>query len=248
MHRAGLQRSELFVTSKLRTRDNGYQQATIRIREAIRSIWGGEGDGYLDCFLIHYPGYGRPLDAWRAMHEARSAGLLRHIGVSNFEIPHLEKLERKTGEFPEVNQIEFHPWIHPNQREMVQFCKERRIALEGYSPLAQARHLDDPVLAAIASRCKTTPARVVLKWCMQHGVKPIFGSRNPEHIRTNAQAYHFKLSADEMGAIDELGRAKPVRVSLQWHWNPPEASMGQAPPWRHPMRAALRLLRRTLGR
>jgi len=146
---ANLPREDLYVTSKLHIYNNFYKDAKQKIKEAINLIWGNSHHSnmnYLDCFMIHYPGVGRPLSAWQAIIEAQKNGLIKHAGVSNFEIKHLEIIKNATGRFPEVNQIEYHPWIYKEQSELVKFCHEHGIAVEGYSPLAQGKDLNNGVI------------------------------------------------------------------------------------------------------
>lgn len=224
-------RPEVFVTSKLHPYNNTYADALAKIHEAIRLIWGERQAGtdyYLDAFLIHYPGFGNPVAAWQGLLEAQAQGLVKHAGVSNFEIRHLEQLHKTSGQHPEVNQIELHPYIYLEQKELLEFCKAKGIALEGYSPLAEGQVLDHPELCSIAEAHKTSPASVALKWCMQHGVRPIVGTRNPAHIKANAEVGAFELAGDEMCKIDRLSAKKTVRVSLKWHWNPKTAPLGSS--------------------
>jgi diketogulonate reductase-like aldo/keto reductase len=225
----GIARREVFVTSKLHPNNNAYRDARSKIEEALRLIWGdgfAESERYLDAFLLHYPGIGDPLEAWKALLETQERGLVRHLGVSNFEGRHLEKVFQKTGRWPEINQIELHPYLYHEQRELIQFCKDRGIALEGYCPLAQGKVVNDPRLRTIADRHGTTPARVALRWCMQHGVRPIVGTRDQSHMEANARPYTFTLSEEEMLRIDSLGAGSPTRLSLQWGWNSKTAPLG----------------------
>lgn len=226
-----LARPDVFVTSKLHPYNNSYREALSRIQEAIRVIWSGgrvETDQYLDAFLIHYPGFGDPVAAWAGVLEARAQGLVRHAGVSNFEICHLEKLHEASGEYPELNQIEMHPYIYLEQKELLEFCKAKGIAVEGYSPLAEGQVLDSAELRSIAEAHKTSPASVALKWCMQHGVRPIVGTRNLSHLKANAQVRVLELARDEMSQVDRLSLKKTVRVSLKWHWNSKTAPLGNS--------------------
>lgn len=224
----GIPRDSVFVTSKLDQRDNEYDIARLKIRQAIDLIWGGDStnDKYLDAFLLHYPGKGNPAQAWKALQEAKDAGIIKHIGVSNFDIWHLEKLRKVSGHLPEINQIELHPWIYREQNELIGYCKDHDVVLEAYSPLAQGKALNEPILLQMASDHETSPARIVLKWCMQHGVRPIIGSRNIEHLRKNSEAYLFELDSDEMQILNSLGDRYVIRVSEQWHWNPKQATFG----------------------
>lgn len=222
-------RGELFITSKLHPNNNTYGGALEKIEQALRLIWGDNVAGaYLDAFLIHYPGMRDPIGAWKGLLTARERGWIRHPGVSNFEIWHLEKLHQATEEYPQINQIELHPYIYCEQNELVDFCHSKGIAVEAYSPLAEQEVLDEPVLLSLARARGTTPARITLKWCMQHGARPIVGARNPEHIAENAEPYDFCLSEHEMQLIDVLGARKLIRVSLQWNWNPKTAPLGSS--------------------
>ena len=244
----GMPRQDVFVTSKLHPSNNSYREASLKIKQAIRLMWGedaGRLGHYLDAFLIHYPGLGNPIEAWKALIAARKEGLVRHVGVSNFEIRHLEKLHERTGESAEINQIEFHPFIYVEQSELLDFCNTRCIAVEGYSPLAEGQALNDENLRAIANEHNTSPARIALRWSMQHGVRPIVGTRSPAHLRENAEPYNFTLSAEEMLRIDSLGRTKPVRVSLRWNWNPKSAPLGSSK-WRSWFGSLPRRIRRVL--
>lgn len=225
----GIARQEVFVTSKLHPNNNDYRAATSKIREAIQLIWGKDASGsahYLDAFLLHYPGLRNPVAAWKALIDARKQGLVRQVGVSNFEIRHLKKLREATGEYPAINQIELHPYLYVEQKELLEFCRRQDIAVEGYSPLAEGQVLDDPVLRTMAEDHGTSPARIVLRWCMQHGVRPIVGTRNRAHMQMNAEPYTFSLSDHQLLLIDSLGNTKTVRVSLKWDWNPKSAPLG----------------------
>ena len=225
----GLNRENIFVTSKLHAYNNSYLEAEQKIKEAIDIIWGNNAaptHRYLDSFLIHYPGYGAPAEAWRAMQEARRSGLVNHIGVSNFEVQHLESLKKICGEYPEINQIEFHPWIYIEQMETIRFCLINEIAVEGYSPFAQGKAMREPLLEILALKYDTSVARIILKWSMQHGVLPIIGSRNSVHIRENIEPYEFVLTREEVEQINNLGKAHPIRVAEQWSWNSKKIPFG----------------------
>ena len=242
----GILRQDVFVTSKLHPNNNTYDDALLKVQEAIRLIWAeapGRGDHYLDAFLIHYPGLRDPLAAWRGLLQARSQGWVKHAGVSNFEIGHLQKLREMSGQYPELNQIEFHPYLYPEQRVLLEFCKAKGIVVEGYSPLAEGEVLKDPDLGMIAQRHQTTCARVALKWCMQHGVRPIVGTRNFAHLKANAAPYDFALSRSEMAQLDSIGCRKTTRVSLKWGWDPQTAPLGASK-----LRSSASTLMRCLGR
>jgi diketogulonate reductase-like aldo/keto reductase len=218
-------RDDIFLTSKLLPERNSYDGALERIEASLSAL-----KTNLDLFLIHYPGEGIATAAWKGLIKAKSDGLCKHIGVSNFEMKHLEQLLSSTNECPEVNQIEFHPLLFSKElNELVEYCKEKGIVIEGYCPLAWGDYnlMRNDSIKAIARKYgeHVTTAQVILKWCMQHGVRPIVGSLNSEHISENAGPYNFELSPEEMITINALGRFK-TRVSLNWWgWDPPAAVM-----------------------
>lgn len=219
---SGVHRREIFLTSKLEPSKNSYRGALNGIDETRLAL---KTD--LDLFLIHYPGEGKATEAWKGLIKAKAEGRCKHVGVSNFEIKHLKKLLPLTDEYPEVNQIEFHPLLYSKElMGLVQYCKEKGIQVEGYCPLAQANDglLEKDAVKAIANRHEVSPAQVILKWCMQHNVRPIVGSINPAHISENAGPYVFLLSQEEIESINALGVAQR-RISLDWRWDPPNAEM-----------------------
>lgn len=214
-------RNEIFLTSKLDPDLNSYEGARNGIKKSLEEL----ETEYLDLFLLHYPGEGAdPIGAWRGLLDVRSEGLCQHVGVSHFEMKHLERFREQTGEYPEVNQIEFHPLLYSEKLEdLVHFCKQNRILVEGFSPFAEGdpKILRNTVIERIAQNHNCSPARVILKWCMQHGVRPIVGSSDPTHLSENTEPYNFQLSRDEMTTIDAL----EPRVSLLWGWNAPEVTL-----------------------
>jgi diketogulonate reductase-like aldo/keto reductase len=227
----GLPRQQVFVTSKLHPSDNSHDGALLKIQEAIRLIWNTpplESGGYLDAFLLHYPGLRDPVAAWRALLEARAQGWIKHAGVSNFEVRYLEALRASSGQYPELNQIEFHPHLYAEQKDLLSFCRSNGIAVEAYSPLAEGAVLEDAEVRATAEAHRTSAARVALRWCMQHGARPIVGTRNPSHLKANAEPYAFTLNPDEMARLDSLSLKKITRVSLKWNWNPRTAPLGSS--------------------
>lgn len=225
----GLERDHFHIASKLHIYNNNYSEARDKIHLAIDQIFNdgfNPKDKFLDAFFIHYPGVGDIKGAWKAIIEARDKGLIRYPSVSNFEISHLKKLKSIYGEYPVVNQIEFHPWIYNEQRNIIDFCLENGIYLEGYSPLAQGlKNLN--VLDGIVKKHRANHAKILLKWCMQNQVLPIVGSRNIEHIKSNFKPANFDLSDEEMTTISNIGTSQTFRVSQQWNWNPHEASFGE---------------------
>jgi 2,5-diketo-D-gluconate reductase A len=200
IHASGLERSEVFVTTKCFNEDHGYEQAKRALSASLKRL---EMD-YVDLYLIHWPVPARDkyVETWKAFIDARAEGLVRSIGVSNFQPAHLERIVRETGETPAVNQIELHPYLqqHGLRREH----EELGIVTEAWSPLARGRVVDDPAIVAIAQAHSKTPGQVAIRWHLQLGNVVIPKSVTPQRIEQNFDVFDFELSAAEMQAIAEL--------------------------------------------
>jgi diketogulonate reductase-like aldo/keto reductase len=194
---SGIPRSEVFLTSKIWNADQGYA-STFKAYEA--SLNRLQTD-YLDLYLIHWPVAGKFLDTWRALTELYHAGKVRAIGVSNFHINHLRELLDNSDVVPSVNQIELHPLL--NQEKLRAFCQLNNITVEAWSPLMKG-NLSLPTLVELAEKHHRTPAQIVLRWHIQHGVVVIPKSVHEYRIRENADLFGFSLSTDEMARIDAL--------------------------------------------
>ncbi|MGZ4032377.1 MAG: aldo/keto reductase [Tumebacillaceae bacterium] len=198
MAASGVTREELFVTSKVWNADLGYE-STIRAYETSLEKLGLE---YLDLYLIHWPKAGLYKEAWRAMETLYKEGRVKAIGVSNFQIHHLNDLMNDSEIKPMINQVEFHPRL--TQKELHAFCKEQGIQLEAWSPLMQGQLLDQPDLQVIATKYGKSIAQVILRWDLQHGVVTIPKSIKEHRIVENATIFDFELSQEEMARIDSL--------------------------------------------
>jgi diketogulonate reductase-like aldo/keto reductase len=163
---------------------------------------------YIDLYLIHWPVKEKYKDTWRAFEKLYEEGLVRAIGVSNFHIHHLEDLLASARIVPMVNQVEFHPRL--TQKNLLHYCKERNIQLEAWSPLMRGRLLDEPTLVEIGQKYGKTPAQVILRWDLQHGVVTIPKSVREERIIANADIFDFQLTSEEMERIDGLNRDERV--------------------------------------
>jgi 2,5-diketo-D-gluconate reductase A len=196
---SGVPRGEVFVTTKLPPRQVNRARGTIE--ESLRAL----GTEYVDLWLIHWPPNGRASqDAWRDLLAIRDEGLARAVGVSNYSTAQLDELIEATGEAPAVNQIKWSPPLY--DPATVSEHRERGVVLEGYSPF-RAGNLRDPALAEIAAAHRVTPAQVVLRWHLEHGIVVIPKSVRPERIESNFDIFGFSLSADEVARIDALGSA-----------------------------------------
>jgi diketogulonate reductase-like aldo/keto reductase len=193
---SGLRREDVFVATKLQPRDAGRERRTIGA--SLRAL----DVGYVDLWLIHWPP--RPsasVSTWREFLAIRDEGLVRAVGVSNYSLAQIDELIDATGQAPAVNQI---PWS-PAQYDarLLAASRERGVVVEGYSPL-KGSDLRDPVLTGIAARHGATPAQVVLRWHIEHGIPVIPKSVTPNRIMENFDVLGFSLSADEVAHIDRL--------------------------------------------
>ena len=192
-----LPREELFITTKLPAERAGRERETIAA--SLRAL----GTEYVDLWLIHWPPRGRTRpETWRGFLAARDDGLARAVGVSNYTTAQIDEVVEATGEAPAVNQIPWSPWEHDPTR--LAHSRERGVLVEGYSPFKRS-DLRHPVLGRIASAHAVSPAQVVLRWHLEHGIVVIPKSVTPDRIRSNLDLFGFSLSADEIAAIDALG-------------------------------------------
>ena len=202
--RSGLDRTEVFVTTKL---NNGFHLSQDARKAFDRSL-ADLGFDYVDLFLIHWPlptRYGGDfVSTWRTLEEFYADGRARSIGVSNFNPHHLRPLLDDCDVVPAVNQIEVHPYL--TQDEARAFCAEHRIAVEAWAPIARGTVISDPVVAAIAHRAGKTAAQVVLRWHIQRGDIVFPKSVNPVRIRENIDIFDFELDDQDMTAISGLNQ------------------------------------------
>ena len=201
---SGLDRSEVYVTSKLSNGAHRPDDARRAFDESLKAL----GFDYLDLFLIHWPlptRYGGDyVSTWKALEEIYREGRARSIGVSNFQAHHLRRLHGECEVIPAVDQIEVNPYL--TQDELRGFCAEHQIAVEAWSPLARGHVLGDPTIGAIARRAAKTPAQVVLRWHLERGDIVFPKSVTPDRIRENIDIFDFGLSAEEVEAISALNR------------------------------------------
>ena len=205
----GLERSDVYVTSKL---NNGFHEPDDA-RRAFEETLATLGFEYVDLFLIHWPlptlYDGDFVSTWQTLEEFKSDGRARSIGVSNFQVAHLERLAAETDTVPAVNQIELHPYFQ--NREVAAYGREHGIATEAWAPIAQGKVLDDPTLTEIAGRAGRSVAQVVLRWHIQRGNIVFPKSVTPERIRENFELFDFELAPADVETIDALDRGEAGR-------------------------------------
>jgi 2,5-diketo-D-gluconate reductase A len=198
---AGLDRSEVFVTTKLRGSEQGFDSAKQALESSLHRL----GLEYVDLYLIHWPlpRIDRYLESWQAMEELLAEGKTRAIGVSNFRPEHLDRLAAGSSTVPAVNQIELHPQLP--QSEQIADDARRGIVTEGWSPLANAGALlRDPLLLQVAERHGRSPAQIVLAWHLRQGLVTIPKASHPERLRQNLDVFGIDLSGDDLAAIAKL--------------------------------------------
>ncbi|MEV0783628.1 aldo/keto reductase [Streptomyces sp. NPDC050423] len=203
--RSGVPRADVFVTTKVPGRHQGYEKTLASFEESRRNL----GLSYVDLYLIHWPlpRVDLYVDTWKAMIRLREEGLVRSIGVSNFTADHLGRLERETGVLPAVNQIEMHPRLPQEELRAVHAAKG--IVTESWSPLGRGRDLlADPGLVAVAGAHGVTPGQAVLRWHTQLGAVPIPKSADPGRQRENLDLFGFELTADELARISSGPRER----------------------------------------
>jgi diketogulonate reductase-like aldo/keto reductase len=211
---SGIARENLFVTTKLWNDDQGYDE-TLEAFEGSLSRLGLE---YLDLYLIHWPATPERHKSWRAFEELHESGRARAIGVSNYTVEHLQELMERSNIVPAVNQVEFHPFIYEQQKELLDFCKRHDIIVEAYSPLSRIAKESSAVISDIATRLNRPQQQIVLRWCFQHGTVSLPRSTSNDHLTSNFNIFDFQLSDADMDALN--GISDGGRVT----WDP--AGMG----------------------
>jgi 2,5-diketo-D-gluconate reductase A len=203
---SGIAREELFVTTKLWNSEQGFETTLA----AFDGSLGRLGLDHVDLYLIHWPvpTEDRFVDTWRAFERIHGEGRSRTIGVSNFRVEDLERLEAETGTRPTVNQIELHPRLQ--QAELRAWHADHQVVTEAWSPLAQGELLDDETIVAIAEQHGKTAAQAILRWHLQLGNVVFPKSVTPERIRENIEIFDFELGDAEMAEFERLDRGERI--------------------------------------
>lgn len=198
--KCGVPRKDLFITSKIwntAQRLGDIQGAFERSLERLKL-------DYVDLYLIHWPVPGCYLSTWKEFGEILASGRALSIGVSNFEIRHLEELKNVSGIVPAVNQIECHPLCYP--RELIEYCQDNGIVVQAYAPLARGAYLDNDVMCVLGTKYAKTPAQIGLRWAVQKGISVIPKSVHPDRIASNGAIFDFTIEKEDMDIIDTLNQ------------------------------------------
>ncbi|MDR1533743.1 MAG: aldo/keto reductase, partial [Planctomycetota bacterium] len=195
----GIAREKLFVTTKLWNADMRAGRQLQAFDESLKLL----GMDYVDLYLIHWPVENYP-DSWRAMEKIYASGKARAVGVSNFQIHHLEKLLGQSEVVPAVNQVELHPYL--TQEPLRKYCAEKGIAVQAWSPLGGQGNdlLKNPLLTELGARHGKTPAQIVIRWHLQQDIIAIPKSVRKERIRENREVYDFQLTEEEIAGLGKL--------------------------------------------
>jgi 2,5-diketo-D-gluconate reductase A len=208
LHDSGVDRGEVFITTKFYP---GRKDPVAELEQSLRRLRVDQ----VDLYLVHWPQRG-PVWAWPGMERARERGLAASIGVSNFGQADLDQVIAAGTTPPVVNQVQFSSLEY--RRGLLDACQRLGIALEAYSPLGTGRHLANPVVTEVAARAGRTPAQVLLRWCLQHGVPVIPKSTHRERIEENAQIFDFTLPEKDMAALDALDTTGGTAKALEGDW------------------------------
>jgi 2,5-diketo-D-gluconate reductase A len=216
IRRAGVPRSELFITSKLRNGGHARDLALKSFDETMRKL----GLDQIDMFLIHWPvpSQDKYVEAWKTMVELQRQGRIKSIGVSNFNPDHIERIVGETGVVPVVDQIELHPEFQ--QRDKRDFMAKHKVQIESWSPLGSGRSLDNSTIRQIGAKYRKSVAQTIIRWQLQEGIIVIPKTTHKERMQENFDVFDFELSADDLEQIRALDKPQSGRVGS----NPATAS------------------------
>ena len=195
---ADISRKDLFITTKLWNRHQGYDEAIEACEKSLARL----GCDYIDLYLIQWPLKDKRNESWRALIELQKKGLCRSIGVSNFTIDNLKELEDNFEVIPAANQVEFHPYHY--QKDLLEYCNSKNIIIEAYSPLVHAKRRDEERLVAISDELGKTPAQILIRWAMQRGMVVLPKSVYESRIIENFAVFDFEISDSLMKRLDDL--------------------------------------------
>ncbi|KAK9423821.1 putative NADP-dependent oxidoreductase domain-containing protein [Seiridium unicorne] len=211
LKKSGITRKDVFLTTKILTAAGSVEQSYRQCLESVEKL--DSAEGYVDLFLIHSPNSGsaKRKEMWQALERLHREGKAKSIGVSNFGIQHIEELRQFAEVWPPVvNQIELHPFCQ--QKEIVQYCSEHKIAVEAYCPIVRNRKSEDPTVKGIAEKHGVTPSQVLIRWSLQRGFIPLPKSDTADRIKANADVFGFDIEDTDLSTLNNLdqGRAGAI--------------------------------------
>lgn len=189
---SAIKREDLFVTTKVGKVDMGYSSTLKAFDTSLKKL----NIDYLDCYLLHWPIKDKRKETWQALEKLYIEKRVRCIGVANYLIPFLEELSTYYNEIPVIDQVEFSPYLY--QPDLLQYCRNKNIQLQSYTPLVRGKKMGDPRLLKIASKHQKTPAQIILRWNLQLGISTIPKSSNPQRLKENFDVFDFTLDTADM--------------------------------------------------
>ncbi|MBF0774184.1 aldo/keto reductase [Mammaliicoccus sciuri] len=203
---AGLNREDLFITTKLWMTDYGRENVQSAYEASLKRL----GLDYVDLYLIHWPGQDKDLitETWKAMENLYNEGKIKNIGVSNFHVHHLEELLQEASIKPVINQIECHPYL--TQKELRAYLEAQKIVAQSWSPLMNGQILEDEVVKEIANELGKTPAQVIIRWNIDENIVVIPKSVTPSRIEENLNVFDFELSEDQLSRLNALNKDERI--------------------------------------
>lgn len=201
IHDSGIARDKLFIVTKLWNSDQGYHTARVAYEESMERL----KLETVDLYLIHSPATEQRHSAWKALEEIYREHHVQAVGVSNYQVWHLQDLMDRSELVPAVNQIELHPFNYKQQQPILDFCAKNGIVVMAYSPLNHGHRMDDVTISELAAKHRRTNAQIMLRWAIQHDTVPIPKSADPGRIVENLDVFDFELSEADIEALDKLG-------------------------------------------
>jgi len=195
---SGLPRHEMFITTKVHNGDQGFE-STLKAYETSRKKLGID---QVDLYLVHWPVRGKRKDTWKALEKLYHEKQVKAIGVANYLIPFLDELETYANEEPALNQVEFSPYLF--LEDLLNYCRERKIQLQSYTPLVRGQKFKDPKLLSLAHKYGKTPAQIILRWNIQLGVSTIPKTASPARLKENFDVFDFSLTNDDVQALNQF--------------------------------------------
>jgi diketogulonate reductase-like aldo/keto reductase len=198
VRKSGIPRSEIFVTTKVPNPQQGYDSTLKAFDESMKIL----NIEYIDLYLVHWPIKGRRKETWKALEYLFNNKQVKAIGVANYLLPFLKELETYRTITPAINQMEFSPWLY--LKNELEYCNQHNIQLQSYSPLTRGKKFNDQQLKKLCDKYKKTPAQIILRWNIEHGISTIPKSSNKKRLQENFDIFDFSLTKEDVELMDSF--------------------------------------------